>query len=213
MNTVYGCNIDDLAQEYGSPLFVASSNTIRNNLTAFRKEFSDKYPKVVVAYSYKVNYLPGILDVIHREGTWAEVASGFEYEIARKLGVPGGSIVFNGPYKQKEELEKAIEEGALINADHLQEIEQLEEIALALGKTVNIGIRLNMEVGIDQLPDRFGFNLDSGEAEHIVNRCSQKGALQITCLHVHLGLALHLFQIFALGVWPSCFSSGEEKTS
>jgi len=184
-------NIDEkqiniFAEKYGSPLFIVSADSIKKNLKTFQAAFSDKYPKVVVAYSYKVNYLPGILDVIHKRGAWAEVASGFEYEIAKNLHVPGDSIVFNGPYKKKEELEKAINERALINVDHLDEIEQLEEIASALGKTINIGIRLNMEVGIDQLPDRFGFNLESEEAARVVTRCSEKGLLNIAGLHVHL---------------------------
>ena len=186
MTNISDTNINVFAEKYGSPLFVVSADSIKKNLKTFQAAFSNKYPKVVVAYSYKVNYLPGILDVIHKQGAWAEVASGFEYEIARKLNVPGESIVFNGPYKTKEELGKAIDEGALINVDHFDEIEQLEEIASVLGKTINIGIRLNMEVGIDQLPDRFGFNLDSGEAERIVERCSEKGSLNIRGLHVHL---------------------------
>jgi len=186
MTNLSEVKINALAEKYSSPLFVVSADSIKNNLQTFKAGFSDKYPKVVIAYSYKVNYLPGILDVIHKQGAWAEVASGFEYDIARKLNVPGNSIVFNGPYKKKEELEKAINEGALINVDHLDEIRQLEKIASALGKTINIGIRLNMEVGIDQLPDRFGFNFDSPEAAHVVKRCSEKGLLNITGLHVHL---------------------------
>jgi diaminopimelate decarboxylase len=186
MTNLSEAEINALAEKYGSPLFVVSADSIKSNLETFKSAFSDKYPKVAVAYSYKVNYLPGILEVIHKQGAWAEVASGFEYEIARKLHVPGESIVFNGPHKTKEELEKAIDEGALINVDHFDEIRQLEEIASLLGKTINTGIRLNMEVGIDQLPDRFGFNLDSGEAKQVVNRCSEKGLLNITGLHVHL---------------------------
>jgi len=186
MTNISDTQINVFAEKYGSPLFVVSADSIKKNLKIFQAAFSNNYPKVVIAYSYKVNYLPGILYVIHKQGSWAEVASGFEYGIARKIGVPGESIVFNGPYKTKEELGKAIAEGALINVDHFDEIEQLEEIASLVGKTIDIGIRLNMEVGIDQLPDRFGFNLDSGEAEQVVVRCSEKGSLNISGLHVHL---------------------------
>ncbi len=186
MTNISDAQVNVFAEKYGSPLFVVSADSIKSNLETFKAGFCNKYPKVVVAYSYKVNYLPGLLDVIHKQGAWAEVASGFEYGIARKLNVPGESIVFNGPHKTKEELEKAINERAIINVDHFDEICQLEEIASTLGKTVNIGIRLNMEVGINQLPDRFGFNLDSGEAAHVVTRCSENGLLNITGLHVHL---------------------------
>ncbi len=186
MTSITDMKINQLIKEYGSPLFIASADTIKSNLEAFKLAFSNKYPKIIVAYSYKVNYLPEVLKVIHNQSAWAEVASGFEYQIARRLDVPGESIVFNGPHKTNQELRKAIDEGALINVDHFDELEQLEEIASTLGKTVDIGIRLNMEVGIDQLPDRFGFNLESGEASQIVKRCSEGGLLNIRGLHVHL---------------------------
>lgn len=176
----------ELSEIYGSPLFIVSTDKIRKNLDTFVSSFHDKYPKITVAYSYKVNCLPEVLKIIHNQGAWAEVASGFEFEIAKKVGVLGESIVFNGPYKTTSELEQAIAEGALINVDHFDEITQLEEIAKESGKTLDIGIRLNMEVGIDQLPDRFGFNLESGEALQVVSRCSEKGLLNITGLHVHL---------------------------
>lgn len=186
MNKIDGVPINKLVEEYGSPLFVVSAETLRSNLKAFRDEFAQKYLKVEVAYSYKVNCLRGVLNVIHRGGAWAEVASGFEYELARTLGVPGRSIVFNGPYKRKEELKKALREGALIFADHIDELKLLEEIASELGRTLDVGIRINTDVGIRQLPDRFGFNLESGEAIQIIKRCVEKRLLKIVGLHIHL---------------------------
>ncbi len=186
MTNISDIEVNEFTEKYGSPLFIVNAGSIKNNLEIFTSVFFEKYPKVVVAYSYKVNYLPEVLKVIHSKGAWAEVASGFEYDIARKLNVPGESIVFNGPHKTKEELEKAIEEGAVINVDHIEEIRHLEEIASTLGRPINIGLRLNMEVGINQLPDRFGFNLDSGEAAHVVTRCTENELLNVSGLHVHL---------------------------
>ncbi len=178
--------VHKLSEKYGSPLFFVSADKVRENLKAFESSFCDKYPKITVAYSYKVNFLPEVLKTIHNQGAWAEVASGFEFEIAKRVGLPGEAIIFNGPFKTKEELKKAIKERALINVDHFDEITQLEEIAKESGKTIDIGIRLNMEVGIDQLPDRFGFNLESGEALQVVTRCLEKGLLNIIGIHVHL---------------------------
>ena len=186
MKSLDNLKIDELTQKYGSPLFIVSEDKIKTNLENFKLGFSNNYPKITVAYSYKVNYLPEVLRVIHNHGTWAEVASGFEYQMARRLDIPGNLIVFNGPFKTKEELEQAVNEGALINVDHFDEIKQLEKISSRLGRTVDIGIRLNMEVGINQLPDRFGFNLESGEASQIVERCLERGLLKIRGLHVHL---------------------------
>ncbi|MGH7808048.1 MAG: diaminopimelate decarboxylase, partial [Thermodesulfobacteriota bacterium] len=146
-SSIDGISIDKLVEQHGSPLFVVSAETLRTNTKTFQKEFSKKYPKVVVAYSYKTNYISSVLKIIHEEGVWAEVASGFEYDLARLLDVPGASIVFNGPYKKKEELGKAADDGALINVDHLEEIKLFEEIASELRRTIDIGIRINMDVG------------------------------------------------------------------
>ncbi|KAB2822737.1 MAG: diaminopimelate decarboxylase, partial [Candidatus Dadabacteria bacterium] len=156
MYKIDGVQVNDLAREFGSPLFVASATTIIRNCRAFAAAFSAAYPNVVVAYSYKVNSVPALLGIIHGEGLRAEAASGFEYALARRMGVPGSSIVLNGPYKTKEELKEALKEGAIINADHSDELDILEEIAREQGGPVDIGIRVNMETGIDQLPDRFG---------------------------------------------------------
>ncbi|HSC34581.1 MAG TPA: alanine racemase [Thermodesulfobacteriota bacterium] len=186
MNKIDGIPIDDLTREFGSPLFAASASTIINNCHSFRAAFSSVYPDIEVAYSYKVNSVPAILGIIHGEGAWAEAASGFEYELARRMGVPGSFVVFNGPYKKKEELARAINEGALINADHLEEIELIEEIAREEKRTVEIGIRVSMETGIDQMPDRFGFSIEQGDAERAVERASRHKLLRIAGLHVHL---------------------------
>lgn len=130
--------------------------------------------------------MSGLLKIIHNEGAWAEVASGFEYELARRIGVPGKSIVFNGPYKKKEELEKAIEDGALINIDNESELKLLEEVASEFQNPIEAGIRLNTEVGINQLPDRFGFNIESGRALGAVSYCTRKTPIRIVGVHIHL---------------------------
>jgi diaminopimelate decarboxylase len=186
MKKIEGVSVEKLVNDFGSPLFIVSAKTIRDNLKRFRSEFSTRYPKVEVAYSYKVNCLSGVLNIIHNEGAWAEVASGFEYELARKIGVSGKSIVFNGPYKKKEEIKKAIEEGALINVDNESELKLLEEIASKSQKPIEAGIRINTDVGINQLPDRFGFNIESGRALEIVNYCTRKTSIRIVGVHIHL---------------------------
>jgi diaminopimelate decarboxylase len=186
MNKVDGLFIDNLVGDFGLPLFLVSAKALRKNLKAFREVFSNRYPKVEVAYSYKTNCLLGVLNIIHKGGAWADVASGFEYDLARALGVSGGSIVFNGPGKKREELRKAVEEGALINADHFDEIKLLEGIASEMGRTIDLGIRINVDVGIHQSADRFGFNLESGEAFSVVERCVESKLLNIAGIHIHL---------------------------
>ena len=186
METIDGILVENLVNDFGSPLFVVSAKTIRDNLKGVRSAFSTRYPRVEVAYSYKANCLSGVLKIIHNEGAWAEVASGFEYELARRIGVSGKSIIFNGPYKKKEELKKAIDEGALINIDNESELMLLEEISSEFQNPIEAGIRLNTDVGINQLPDRFGFNIESGRALEAVNYCAGKTPIRIVGVHIHL---------------------------
>ena len=186
MKDIEPAYVDSLVERYGSPLFLVSAETLENNVRTFKRMFREKYPNTEVAYAYKANYLSQILKIIHKEGAWAEVASGFEYDIARKLRVPGSSIIFNGPGKTKEDLLAAVSRGTLINADNEDEIGLLGEIAGELKKSVDIGIRINADVGINQRIDRFGFNLETGEAFRAAKLCEGTGVLNVVCLHLHL---------------------------
>jgi len=186
MNLTKAVSIENLVKKYGSPLFIVSGEVLKNNIQEFKKIFSLKYSNVEVAYAYKANYLSEVLNIIHESGAWAEVASGFEYEIAKRAGLAGSSIVYNGPGKTKDNLIKAINEGALINADNNDEIKQLTEIAGERNKSIDIGIRINVDVGINQIVDRFGFNLENGDAFEAIKLCKDSGLLNPVCLHLHL---------------------------
>jgi len=182
-----GVSIDKLVEEYGSPLFVFSERKLRNNFRRFKQAFESRYPNVEFTWSYKTNYLKAICAILHQEGETAEVVSEFEYEKARRLGIPGTQIVFNGPYKPKDALRTAILEGARINADTFEEISDIEEIAKELGQKVKIGIRINMDTGIQPQWSRFGFNLESGQAEDAVKRIAASEWLELNGLHCHMG--------------------------
>ena len=186
MRNIEPAYVDSLVERYGSPLFLVSAGILENNIRTFRKMFREKYPNTEVAYAYKANCLSQILKIIHKEGAWAEVASGFEYDIARRLEVPGSSIIFNGPGKTKEHLRTALLHETLINVDNEDEIRLLGEIAGELKRSVDIGIRINADVGINQRTDRFGFNLETGEAFRAAELCKATGVLNVICLHLHL---------------------------
>jgi diaminopimelate decarboxylase len=185
-NKISGVPVRELVKQFGSPLWVVSEEVLREKYKDLYRALSTRYSKVAIAYSYKTNFLSGICALFHQEGAWAEVASGFEYDIAMKLGVPGHRIVFNGPYKTKAELQMAIEQHSLINIDSYQEIDNLEELAKELDVEVKVGIRVNMQL-YDTNWDRFGFNLESGQAIDACNRISSSESLKLAGLHVHAG--------------------------
>lgn len=182
-----GVSIDSLVKKFGSPLYVYSERTLRQQHRDLYQQFSTRYPNVVFGWSYKTNFLQAVCAVLHQEGAMAEVVSEFEYDKARKLGIKGDNIIFNGPHKSIAALKKAASEGAMINLDHLDEIYDLEAVAAKLGKKLKVGMRVNMDTGIHPQWSRFGLNLESGQAMDAVKRLANGNKLVLNGLHCHIG--------------------------
>jgi len=182
-----GVAIEDLVRRFGSPLFVFSERKIRQLYRDLYDAVSRRYPNVTFGWSYKTNYLDAVCAIMHQEGAIAEVVSEMEYAKARALGVAGERIIFNGPYKPLPALRRAVEEGAMIHVDHLDEICDLESIAAKDGRRLAIGLRLNLDAGIYPQWSRFGFNLESGQALDTVKRIAGGNRLTVNGLHCHLG--------------------------
>jgi diaminopimelate decarboxylase len=185
-----GVAIAELVAKFGSPLFVYSERTLRQTYRTMREAFCSRYPRVKFAWSYKTNYLPAICAILHQEGAEAEIVSKLEYEKAHRLGVPGERTIFNGPYKPFETLLAAVAAGVFVNADHVEELADLQRIAQHLQRRIKIGIRLNLHAGIEPAWSRFGFNLESGEALAVVRRLADMPELQLTGLHCHIGTSV-----------------------
>ena len=187
MRQIEGLPVADLAARYGSPLFVGSEQVLRDRYRQLYRAFSTRYPNFQLAWSYKTNYLKSICSMYHQLGSWAEVVSGFEYELARRLNRPGPEIIFNGPYKDEAELERAFRDGAKVHADNFDELARMELVTSRAGLKPEIGIRINLDCGMYPAWTRFGFNLESGEALQAVQRIRNSSRLKLTGLHCHIG--------------------------
>lgn len=185
--SIAGVTVDALVEQYGSPLFVYSERTIRRQFRHMRDAFATRYPDVTFGWSYKTNYLQAICAIFHQEGAMAELVSKLEYDKAKALGIPGNQIILNGPHKPFDLLEAAVRDGVMINVDHLDEIEDLEAIATQLGHPITVGLRLNLDAGIQPCWSRFGFNLESGQAMSAIERIARGGKLRVNGLHCHIG--------------------------
>lgn len=212
-----GVNLKALAQEFGTPLYLVSERALLRKFRSMQQAFGHRYPKVIFAWSYKTNYLKAVCSLLHREGAWAEVVSPLEYQMARRLGMPGSKIVFNGLAKTDDSLALAIREGARIHIDHYDDLQMLEKAAAlehehgaqgngrrngngtarANGKTpqaqarelkkVPMGLRINLDAGIYPAWSHFGFNLESGQAWEACRRINASQWLSLKGLHCHLG--------------------------
>lgn len=182
-----GVKVDDLIDRFGSPLYVYSERAIRKGMEDIKRAFSVRYPKFQMAWSYKTNYLDSICRIFHQEGSWAEVVSGFEYEKAIRNGVKWEHIIFNGPGKSPEELERAAHNGSFIHIDHFDELFILSDVCQRKNIEAHVAIRVNMDTGIYPKWDRFGFNYENGEAWDAINRIMANPQLKLMGLHTHIG--------------------------
>lgn len=179
--------VKELVAKYGSPLYVVSEKTIRETYRKAKNAFSTRYPKVQFAWSYKTNYLDAVCSVFHQEGSWAEVVSGFEYQKAKRNGIQGKNILFNGPDKSREDLIEAVKDGAFIHIDHFEEFYLISDVAEELKKKAKVSIRINLDAGIYPQWSRFGFNYENEEAWEAVNRIMLNKNMELMGLHCHIG--------------------------
>ena len=96
-----------------TPVFLGEKRILADRFRTLANSLSSRWPKHVIAYSFKTNYAVASSNFLEEIGAWAEVVSGREYQMARELGYPGERIVYNGPFNTANELERAQMEGAI----------------------------------------------------------------------------------------------------
>lgn len=181
--------IGEIFNEFGSPLFFFSEHALREKYQELQSALQKHYPRFSVAYALKANYLPHISRILKKEGALVEVGSGFEYRLAQKLGYQGPDVVFNGPLKSNEDLARAIHDRCILNIDNQEELSRTAAVAERLAINVRLGIRLNScapslhEFGAE----RFGFNIENGEAIRVFSEIKKHKNLTLAGLHFHLG--------------------------
>ncbi len=178
--------LSELADSYGTPLYVVFESRLQTAYRNFLDAFSKKWPQITIAYSYKTNSLLAVCRLFHSLGAWAEVTSGVELYAAQRLEVQPSHVIFNGPHKTDDELEAIQRMGYCVNIDGWYELERLSALAERLGPC-SVGLRVNP--GNKQLPhwDKFGFSMTSGDALNAVHRIKHDKNLRLIGLHTHIG--------------------------
>jgi diaminopimelate decarboxylase len=193
-----GHALPEVVQRFGSPLHVVSQARLIHNVESFLAPFVSVYPNVGLASSYKTNPLPGVLEILHNAGTSAEVISHFEFWLARRLGLPGRSILFNGPGKTPEAISDAVQAGVrLINIDGPQEIPWIAQAAAATGTAQSVGLRVVTSVGWS---GQFGFQINSQSVMNACRAISADSRLKLSGLHLHLGTGIKDLFTYATAV-------------
>ena len=183
-------SLDRLAQKYGTPFYLMNGSTYLRNIESFKFAFLSKYPKLVVGYSFKTNYIPALCKIAMEEGCYAEVVSEMEYDLAKRIGFK--NVIFNGPIKRESILKKALDEGSVVNLDSLYEVDNvLKYKSENPGKDVAVGLRLNIDLtdadGVSKVQcglrvGRFGF---TKKLLSEVIPLLKKNGIRIISLHGH----------------------------
>jgi diaminopimelate decarboxylase len=143
--SVEGVSTIELVENFGTPLFVVSENTIRENYRAFKRAFQSRYPNdVVVCVGMKANWGLAVRRVIVEEGGGGDAFGLGELYVVLLAGTLPDKIVINGPNKPEVILRAAIEIGAMINVDDLDELEKVGRIAEVMEKPAKIAPRIRL---------------------------------------------------------------------
>ena len=188
-----GCSLKDLAEEFGTPLYVLDEGTIRDNCQLFTKTLTEHYPNFTIAYASKANLNIGIANVIADEGCGADVVSGGELFTVLKSDINPDKVYFHGNNKSATELELAISNDIRIVVDNKYELSLIESISHQLGKKALIMLRI--KPGIEahtheyiktgQIDSKFGLDLD--EAMPLIKAISDSSWGDFIGIHAHIG--------------------------
>jgi diaminopimelate decarboxylase len=185
---------EELAKQYGTPLYVLSEKRIRKNYRTFHEALNRDYHNTLVCPALKANAHLAVCRIYQREGAGAEVVSSAELRTALQAEIQPERIVYNGPVKREADLELAIASTlGLINADSVSELDHMQEISRRLNQKCNTGIRVN--IGIKPQTHR---HLATAEREHkfgiwiedaidAYRHATKKPDLNIIGLHCHIG--------------------------
>src|SRR6516165_8354428 len=154
---VDGCDVKELADRFGTPLFIIAENQLRYTYRQFRDAFRKHYPDVEILFANKSNNGLAIRHIMNQEGAGGDCFVVNEMYLALLTGANPKTLVLNGSNKQPEELEMAIHNGLCINIDAMDELDLIQEISGHLHKDADIGIRLKLD--LDPLAKRHGVSM------------------------------------------------------
>ena len=191
---INGVDAIELANRYGTPLFVVSAPRIRRNIAALL-EAREYHGRLKLCYASKANNLQGVLRVVREAGIDVEVNSGGELFRALRAGFRPDQIEMNGISKTEEEIAEATDAGIYtINLDSPFELELVEKVAARLGKRANVTVRLvagvgtRSHAGLQTALYTSKFGVSPSQAWDMMRRALDRPELiNLVGLHIHVG--------------------------
>jgi diaminopimelate decarboxylase len=191
-----GVDTVTLAKEFGTPLYVYDVALIKERARGFRKTFEELNIKAQVAYASKAFSTIAMFQLVEQEGLSLDVVSGGELFTALAAGFPVDRIHFHGNNKSPYEIEMALKAGiGCFVVDNFYELSLLEEICRDLQKETEILIRVTPGIEAHthdyiltgQEDSKFGFDLQSGQADEAIRLVKTFEYVQLIGIHSHIG--------------------------
>lgn len=199
--TVGGVPLLDLADQYGTPLFVYDVAHVKERCRELAQAFGAEH----VSYASKAFTCPAMVSVIASEGIGIDVASAGELAVALRGGIAADRIVLHGNNKSQAELARAMDLGVrAIVVDSHDELDRIELLAASGHAVPAVMIRVTPGVSAGatsairtaEEDSKFGFSIRSGEAAAAVRRAIRSSAMRWLGVHAHLGS--QIFDVEAL---------------
>jgi diaminopimelate decarboxylase len=188
----------ELAEEYGTPLYVTSEAQIRANVRRLRTAFEARWPRVTLLFATKANANLAIRRVLVEEEVGGDCFGLGELTLCLRAGVAPELLVLNGSNKQPAELRAAVETGATINVDEPGELDAVAALAEELGRPADVCLRVLpfsyaepatlepdlAEIAADTSHDKWG--IDRQTLVELVPRALESRWLRLRGLHLHV---------------------------
>ncbi len=195
--TIGGCDSVELCEKYGTPLYVIDENVVREHARVYKSAVDECYGgNGLIFFASKALCNTAIVKLVRSEGLGVDVVSGGELYTALRAGMEPEKICMHGNNKTDEEIDFAVKSGVgRIVADNLPELERINKAA----KKYNVKqkILLRIKPGIDahthnfimtgQIDSKFGFALETGEAEEACRKALRYDCLILGGVHCHIG--------------------------
>ena len=191
---VGGCRLSELAERYGTPLYVIDEETVRSTCRAYRQALIRHYPgPSLPVYASKANSSLLMSSIAASEGLGLDAVSAGELLTALQGGMPGERMVLHGNNKNDEELLLAFNNGVTIVVDNKHDLERLAELVPADGPPAQLMLRFtpgiechtHEYIRTGHLDSKFGFDPD--QLEPVLKQLLGQRWARLTGLHAHIG--------------------------
>jgi len=185
----------DIAARFGTPCYVYSRASLTDNWNQFSNSLRDR--EHLICYAVKANSNLAILNLLARLGAGFDIVSGGELQRVLAAGGDARKVVFSGVGKTSDEMRMALEADVLcFNVESSAELEQLNKVAHAMGKTAPVSLRVNPDVDAKTHPyistglKQNKFGVAYGEAVPLYRRARELANLSIIGMDCHIGSQL-----------------------